>query len=148
MRIVSAIDSRLPSASPTRVPRQFLIRLAGRFEPTPPTFPDQFSRALRRNAGLRRHPLFQPPESPEYGLHVRCAKVCTGNPAWGTVEPDDRRLQPARIDSAHPSDEVLVGNTKLTRYRGALQILRPRQLQAFKRLQLQLYFSERNLKRS
>src|SRR3954470_7841854 len=40
----------------------------------------------------------------------------------------------------------LVGNTKLARYRGALQILGPTQLQALKRVQLRLHFSERNPK--
>ena len=38
----------------------------------------------------------------------------------------------------------LVGNTKLTRRRGALQIPIPPELQAFKELQLPLHFSERN----
>jgi len=38
----------------------------------------------------------------------------------------------------------LVGNTKLTRYRGALQILARLQPQALKGFQLQSHFSERN----
>jgi hypothetical protein len=40
----------------------------------------------------------------------------------------------------------LAGNTKVTRDRGALQILAPTQLQAFKGIQLQLHFTERNQK--
>lgn len=48
--------------------------------------------------------------------------------------------------SARVLSYSLVGNTKLTRCRGALQIpVRP-QLQSFKGLQLPLHFSERNLK--
>src|SRR5215472_17880672 len=40
----------------------------------------------------------------------------------------------------------LVGNTKINRYRGAVQIPAGLQLRAFKQLQLSLHFSERNSK--